>query len=111
MPPVSSWDVRRGAEAFRFMSQGRHVGKIVLSVPQPPDPAATILITGGTGGLGALIARHLVAEHGARHLLLASRTRRRGARRQGAAGRAGRAGRRGRARRLRRRRARRSWRR
>ena len=55
------------------MREGRHVGKLVLSVPQPPDPDGTILITGGTGGLGALVARHLAAEHGARHLLLASR--------------------------------------
>ena len=34
----------------------------------------TVLITGGTGGLGALFARHLVGEHGVRHLLLASRS-------------------------------------
>ncbi|MET8146580.1 type I polyketide synthase, partial [Sphaerisporangium sp. NPDC005288] len=33
----------------------------------------TTLITGGTGGLGALMARHLVAVHGVRHLLLISR--------------------------------------
>ncbi|MEV5561246.1 type I polyketide synthase [Nonomuraea wenchangensis] len=33
----------------------------------------TTLVTGGTGGLGALVARHLVAEHGVRHLLLVSR--------------------------------------
>ncbi|MCM2426159.1 SDR family NAD(P)-dependent oxidoreductase [Streptomyces sp. RKAG337] len=33
----------------------------------------TVLITGGTGGLGALTARHLVAEHGVRDLLLTSR--------------------------------------
>ena len=32
-----------------------------------------MLVTGGTGGLGALVARHLVAEHGVRHLLLTSR--------------------------------------
>ncbi|HWI95178.1 MAG TPA: type I polyketide synthase, partial [Solirubrobacterales bacterium] len=38
------------------------------------DPEATVLITGATGGIGALIARHLVSEHGARHLLLASRS-------------------------------------
>ncbi|WP_319305887.1 type I polyketide synthase [Streptomyces scabiei] len=33
----------------------------------------TVLITGGTGTVGALMARHLVAEHGVRHLLLMSR--------------------------------------
>ncbi|MFE2629479.1 SDR family NAD(P)-dependent oxidoreductase, partial [Streptomyces sp. NPDC059374] len=33
----------------------------------------TVLITGGTGGLGALVARHLVDEHGVRRLLLAGR--------------------------------------
>jgi acyl transferase domain-containing protein/acyl carrier protein len=37
------------------------------------DPQKTVLITGGTGGLGALVARHLVAKHGVRNLLLASR--------------------------------------
>jgi polyene macrolide polyketide synthase len=71
-PPISTWDVRRGAEAFRFMSQARHVGKIVLTVPQASDPDSTVLITGGTGALGILLARHL-AEHGVRHLLLVSR--------------------------------------
>ncbi|OKI15340.1 hypothetical protein A6A07_41040 [Streptomyces sp. CB03911] len=37
------------------------------------DPDGTILITGGTGTLGALLARHLVTRHGSRHLLLTSR--------------------------------------
>ncbi|MGO4463826.1 polyketide synthase dehydratase domain-containing protein, partial [Streptomyces sp. M-16] len=37
------------------------------------DPEGTVLITGGTGTLGALLARHLVTEHGVRHLLLTSR--------------------------------------
>ncbi|MFD7439716.1 type I polyketide synthase, partial [Streptomyces sp. NPDC059861] len=37
------------------------------------DTDGTVLVTGGTGGLGALFARHLVAEHGVRHLLLVSR--------------------------------------
>ncbi|WP_040687292.1 type I polyketide synthase [Nocardia vinacea] len=36
--------------------------------------AGTVLITGGTGGLGALVARHLVAAHGVRRLLLVSRS-------------------------------------
>ncbi|MFE2415145.1 SDR family NAD(P)-dependent oxidoreductase, partial [Kitasatospora sp. NPDC059408] len=38
------------------------------------DPEGTVLITGGTGTLGALTARHLITEHGARHLLLVSRS-------------------------------------
>lgn len=37
------------------------------------DPEGTVLITGGTGALGASLARYLVAEHRVRHLLLASR--------------------------------------
>jgi len=44
--------------------------------PTPPaphwDPQGTILITGGTGGLGSQVARWL-AHHGARNLLLTSR--------------------------------------
>nr|WP_239335129.1 type I polyketide synthase [Frankia sp. CiP3] len=39
----------------------------------PWDPHGTVLITGGTGALGAALARHLVTEHGVRHLLLTSR--------------------------------------
>ncbi|TGB16680.1 SDR family NAD(P)-dependent oxidoreductase [Streptomyces palmae] len=41
--------------------------------PMDFDRAGTVLITGGTGGLGAHLARHLAAVHGARHLLLLSR--------------------------------------
>lgn len=37
------------------------------------DRDGTVLITGGTGGLGRQIAQHLVTEHGMRHLVLASR--------------------------------------
>ncbi|WP_149100671.1 type I polyketide synthase, partial [Actinoplanes teichomyceticus] len=36
-------------------------------------PAGTVLITGGTGALGGMVARHLVREHGVRHLSLVSR--------------------------------------
>ncbi|MFI9825524.1 SDR family NAD(P)-dependent oxidoreductase [Streptomyces sp. NPDC052013] len=80
--PIRAWDVRRGAEAFRHLREGRNTGKVVLTVPAPLDPDGTVLITGGTGGLGALFARHLVTRHGARHLLLVSR---RGAAADGAA--------------------------
>ncbi|MGW2254861.1 SDR family NAD(P)-dependent oxidoreductase, partial [Kitasatospora sp. NPDC001660] len=41
----------------------------------PSWPAeGAVLITGGTGGLGRLVARHLVAEHGVRSLVLVSRS-------------------------------------
>ncbi|WP_433732451.1 SDR family NAD(P)-dependent oxidoreductase [Nocardia sp. CA-129566] len=47
----------------------RHAAGEVVRLAEP----GTVLITGGTGGLGALIARHLVTEHGVAHLLLTSR--------------------------------------
>ncbi|NED80446.1 SDR family NAD(P)-dependent oxidoreductase [Streptomyces sp. SID11233] len=37
------------------------------------DPEGTVLITGGTGGLGALFAKHYAKAYGAKHLLLLSR--------------------------------------
>ena len=37
------------------------------------DPARTVLITGGTGALGGILARHLVNTYGAKRLLLVSR--------------------------------------
>ena len=81
--PVRVWDAAEAVDAFRFMSQARHVGKNVLRIPAPAlGGEGTVLVTGGTGGLGALVARHLVERHGVRHLLLASR---RGPEAQGAA--------------------------
>ncbi|WP_030355592.1 type I polyketide synthase [Streptomyces scopuliridis] len=53
-----------------------HALRITPAAPsdtRPIDPAGTVLITGGTGALGALTARHLVLAHGIRHLLLVSR--------------------------------------
>jgi NADPH:quinone reductase-like Zn-dependent oxidoreductase/acyl carrier protein len=75
VPPVRAWDIRRAGEAFRFMSQARHTGKIVLTIPSaaPLGGAGTVLVTGGTGTLGALVAGHLAAT-GTRHLILASRS-------------------------------------
>ncbi|MFE6881615.1 SDR family NAD(P)-dependent oxidoreductase [Streptomyces sp. NPDC057702] len=37
-------------------------------------PGGTVLVTGATGMIGGLVTRHLVTEHGVRHLLLASRS-------------------------------------
>ncbi|WP_086824098.1 type I polyketide synthase [Allokutzneria sp. NRRL B-24872] len=46
------------------------------------DPDGTVLVTGGSGGLGRLVTRHLVNSHGVRRVLIASR---RGAEAPGAA--------------------------
>ncbi|MGH3754742.1 MAG: SDR family NAD(P)-dependent oxidoreductase, partial [Pseudonocardiaceae bacterium] len=70
--PVTTWDVRQAQRALRHMSQARHVGKVVLTIP-PPLSQGTVLVTGGTGALGGVVARHLVAAHGVRRLVLASR--------------------------------------
>ncbi|WP_189135893.1 type I polyketide synthase [Wenjunlia tyrosinilytica] len=71
--PITTWDIRRAPDAYRFVSQARHTGKVVLTVPPPPDPDGTVLVTGGTGALGAALARHLVTARGARNLVLVSR--------------------------------------
>ncbi|MCT2594852.1 SDR family NAD(P)-dependent oxidoreductase, partial [Streptomyces sp. N2-109] len=71
--PVTTWDVRRARQAFRILSQARHTGKIVLTIPPSLDTTGSVLVTGGTGTLGSIVARHLVESHGVRHLVLTSR--------------------------------------
>ncbi|QKW18565.1 SDR family NAD(P)-dependent oxidoreductase [Kitasatospora sp. NA04385] len=71
--PVTGWDVRQAPAALRSLSRARGVGKNVLLLPAAPDPEGTVLVTGATGTLGRLLARHLVVAHGTRHLLLAGR--------------------------------------
>ncbi|WP_394846906.1 amino acid adenylation domain-containing protein [Pendulispora brunnea] len=55
-----------------------HVPRLVRAAQKAePIPAlrrdGTVLVTGGTGDLGAAIAKHLVRAHGVRHLVLTSR--------------------------------------
>ncbi|MFF0729944.1 type I polyketide synthase, partial [Streptomyces sp. NPDC004134] len=52
----------------------RSTGDAATEEARPLDPNGTVLLTGGTGGLASLTARHLVTQHGVRHLLLASRS-------------------------------------
>ncbi|MET7683477.1 type I polyketide synthase [Streptomyces sp. NPDC005423] len=66
-------------ESQLALRAGTHLAPRLVRTPQPTTPApqfapdGTVLLTGGTGTLGRLFARHLVTEHGVRHLLLTSR--------------------------------------
>ncbi|MFI6054722.1 thioester reductase domain-containing protein, partial [Streptomyces violascens] len=62
----------RGARAFvpRLSHLTAHSDPTATN---PWSGRGTVLITGGTGSLGALFARHLVTEHGVTRLLLTSR--------------------------------------
>ncbi|MEU7598772.1 SDR family NAD(P)-dependent oxidoreductase, partial [Streptomyces sp. NPDC039022] len=80
--PMRAWEVRRARDAFRFMQQARHTGKIVLTLPSnlaeprstEPSGVGSALITGGTGTLGGLVAGHLVVSGRAEHVVLTSRS-------------------------------------
>ncbi|XP_013390789.1 fatty acid synthase isoform X1 [Lingula anatina] len=90
---TTTFDQSNVEEAFRFMAQGKHIGKVLIKVrdeePEtvvPPssiklpaicrttcDPKLVYIITGGLGGFGLELTRWLI-ERGARHLLLTSRS-------------------------------------
>lgn len=84
--PVKSFPVQHAVEAFQFMAQAKHIGKIALAmkdadaqiVPRAEQrkiavrPDRTYLLTGGLGGLGLSLAQWLV-EQGARSLVLVGR--------------------------------------
>ena len=73
LPPIRAWDVRRADAAFAHVERAEHIGKVVLTIPTPLDPDGTVLVTGGVGGLGGEVARHLATEHGVGRLLLLGR--------------------------------------
>ena len=72
--PLRTFPIAQAIDAFRFMSQAKHVGKIVLhqQAVTAVRPDGTYLVTGGLGGLGLATARGL-AQQGARHLVLLGR--------------------------------------
>jgi NADPH:quinone reductase-like Zn-dependent oxidoreductase len=72
--PHRAYPMERAEEAFRYMAQGLHTGKIVITQNPPPRPRqdGSYLVTGGLGGLGLLCARWL-ADAGARHVVLLGR--------------------------------------
>ena len=65
--PVKAFDVRCASAAYRFVSQARQIGKVVLTLPDGPGDAVlagsggglaggSVLITGGTGMAGSAVA-------------------------------------------------------
>lgn len=76
--PVRGWPADEAHEAFRFMAQAKHIGKLVLDFGRRQAvsdirPDATYVVTGGLGGVGLAVAESLVAR-GARHLALLGRS-------------------------------------
>jgi NADPH:quinone reductase-like Zn-dependent oxidoreductase/SAM-dependent methyltransferase/acyl carrier protein len=85
--PYRSFPASRIDSAFRLISSGKHIGKVVVAFPTPfvprrgelPGPGFEVksdgcyLITGAFGGYGKVLARWLV-DAGARHLVLTSRS-------------------------------------
>jgi NADPH:quinone reductase-like Zn-dependent oxidoreductase/acyl carrier protein len=78
--PYTPFSVSQLADAFRYMAQGKHTGKVVVQIHgesarvQMPlvRTDGTYLVTGGLGGLGLTVARWLAAQ-GAGQLVLAGR--------------------------------------
>ncbi|MFF3396758.1 SDR family NAD(P)-dependent oxidoreductase, partial [Streptomyces sp. NPDC002669] len=74
------WSALDTEPQLALRSEGPLVPRLVRATtpddtppPRPLDPEGTVLITGGTGTLGVLFARHVVRAYGVRHLLLVSR--------------------------------------
>jgi acyl transferase domain-containing protein/NADPH:quinone reductase-like Zn-dependent oxidoreductase len=83
--PVKTFDVRCASSAYRFVSQARQIGKVVLTLPEGPGNAVlagsggglaggSVVVTGGTGMAGSAVAAHLVARYGVAHVVLVSRS-------------------------------------
>jgi acyl transferase domain-containing protein/NADPH:quinone reductase-like Zn-dependent oxidoreductase/acyl carrier protein len=83
--PREVYAIEEARSAFRYMAQGRHIGKLVLTIDSTEAPRGqalharariaedgAYLVTGGLGGLGLEVARWLV-EHGAGRVVLMSR--------------------------------------
>ncbi|KAL6237837.1 hypothetical protein BDW75DRAFT_237890 [Aspergillus navahoensis] len=85
--PVKVYEAAEVVDAFRYMQQGIHMGKILVRMPEDPSslsvspgespfsfrPDASYLLVGGLGGLGRSVSTWMV-ENGARHLTYLSRS-------------------------------------
>lgn len=78
--PIQTFGFRLAVEAFRCLSQARHIGKVVLTAEVPekvqphwqPGPGDTYVVTGGMGGFGREVVLWLL-RHGAGRVAVLSR--------------------------------------
>lgn len=72
--PAEIYPLTEAKTAFRRMQQARHIGKIVLQMPNPLQPRGdrSYLITGGLGAIGLHMAAYL-AQLGAGDIVLTRR--------------------------------------
>jgi len=72
--PAEIYPLTEAKSAFRRMQQARHIGKIVVQMPEPLQPRGdrSYLITGGLGAIGLHLASYL-AQLGAGDIVLTSR--------------------------------------
>ncbi|MCC9602830.1 type I polyketide synthase [Stieleria sp. JC731] len=84
--PIKVFEADETDQAFRFMQQAKHIGKVVIDYQAEPSrvfakPGNTVSfksdrtywIAGGMGGFGLRVAQWL-AENGAKHLVLGGRS-------------------------------------
>lgn len=82
--PNKVFPIEETVNAFRYMAQAKHIGKVVISQPQMAKSInsedrklvqedSSYLITGGLGALGLQVANFLVKQ-GAKHLVLTGRS-------------------------------------
>ncbi|TBR57189.1 hypothetical protein B4U84_26495 [Westiellopsis prolifica IICB1] len=80
--PHKVFSIQNVVDAFRYMASAKHIGKVVVSMPEVAAGAegskvliqenGTYLITGGLGALGLQVAQWMV-EQGVQHIVLAGR--------------------------------------
>jgi 8-amino-7-oxononanoate synthase len=83
--PHQVFSITEADNAFRLMAQAKHIGKVVISVPETNSQDSQVVkqvvtndgsyfITGGLGALGLQVAQWLVKD-GAKHLILFGRNK------------------------------------
>ncbi|XP_070532346.1 probable polyketide synthase 1 [Ptychodera flava] len=83
--PATVYHIADYMDAFRLMSKGHHIGKVILEIPESYIPEkfdqhgdvfqedASYLVTGAFGGIGQALVRWM-QKMGAKHLVMVSRS-------------------------------------